>query len=61
MAEPILSYELKALINKIKEKYVVEFPIQIITPNYLLLAILEEKSCDGYNIVNRLMMDSTID
>lgn len=61
MAEPILSYELKALINKIKENYVVEFPIQIITPNYLLLAILEEKSCDGYNIVNRLMMDSTID
>lgn len=61
MAEPILSYELKALIDKIKQEYVVEFPIQTITPNYLVLAILEEKSCDGYNIISKLMMDSTID
>ena len=61
MAEPILSYELKSLINKIKQQYIVEFPIQVITPNYLLLAILEEKSCDGYNVVSKLMMDSTID
>lgn len=61
MAEPILSYELKSLINKIKQQYVVEFPIQVITPNYLLLAILEEKSCEGYNVISKLMMDSTID
>ena len=61
MAEPILSYELKSLINKIKQQYIVEFPIQIITPNYLVLAILEEKSCDGYNVISKLMMDSTID
>jgi len=61
MAEPILSYELKSLINKIKQQYIVEFPIQVITPNYLLLAILEEKSCDGYSVVTKLMMDSTID
>lgn len=61
MAEPILSYELKSLINKIKQQYIVEFPIQVITPNYLVLAILEEKSCDGYNVVSKLMMDSTID
>lgn len=60
MGEPILSYELKSLINKIKQEYVTEFPIQVITPNYLLLAILEEKSCDGYNIMSKLMMDSTI-
>lgn len=61
MAEPILSYELKSLITKIKQEYVVEFPIQVITPNYLLLAILEEKSCDGYGVISKLMMDSTID
>ena len=61
MAEPILSYELKSLINKIKQEYIVEFPIQTITPNYLLLAILEEKSCDGYRVVSKLMMDTTID
>lgn len=61
MAEPILSYELKSLINKIKQEYIVEFPIQVITPNYLLLAILEEKSCDGYRVVSKLMMDPTID
>ena len=61
MAEPILSYELKSLINKIKQQYIVEFPIHVITPNYLLLAILEEKSCDGYNVISKLMMDSTID
>lgn len=61
MAEPILSYELKSLINKIKQQYIVEFPIQVITPNYLVLAILEEKSCDGYNVISKLMMDSTID
>lgn len=61
MAEPILSYELKSLINKIKQQYIVEFPIQVITPNYLVLAILEEKSCDGYSVVSKLMMDSTID
>ncbi len=61
MTEPILSYELKALINKIKQEYINEFPIQVITPNYLLLAILEEKSCDGYNVISKLMMDSTID
>ena len=60
MAEPILSYELKSLINKIKQQYVVEFPIQVITTSYLILAILEEKSCEGYNIVSKLMMDSTI-
>ena len=61
MTEPILSYELKSLINKIKQQYIVEFPIQVITPNYLLLAILEEKSCEGYNVISKLMMDSTID
>lgn len=61
MAEPILSYELKSLINKIKQEYIVEFPIQVITPNYLMLAILEEKSCDGYGVISKLMMDSTID
>lgn len=61
MTEPILSYELKSLINKIKDRYIVEFPIQVITPNYLLLAILEEKSCDGYGVISKLMMDSTID
>lgn len=61
MAEPILSYELKSLINRIKQEYIVEFPIQVITPNYLMLAILEEKSCDGYGVVSKLMMDSTID
>jgi len=60
MAEPILSYELKSLINKIKQQYIVEFPIQIITPNYLLLAMIEEKSCDAYNVISKLMMDSTI-
>ena len=60
MAEPILSYELKSLINKIKQQYIVEFPIQVITPNYLLLAILEEKSCDAYNVISKLMMDTTI-
>lgn len=61
MVEPILSYELKSLINKIKQEYIVEFPIQVITPNYLMLAILEEKSCDGYGVISKLMMDSTID
>lgn len=61
MAEPILSYELKSLINKIKQQYVVEFPIQIITPNYLVLAILEEKSCEGYSVISKLMMDTNIE
>lgn len=61
MAEPILSYELKALINKIKSEYIIEFPIQVITPNYLLLAIIEEKSCDGHSVISKLMMDSTIE
>lgn len=60
MAEPILSYELKSLINKIKQEYVIEFPIQVITLNYLLLAILDEKSCEGYSVISKLMMEATI-
>jgi len=60
MAEPILSYELKSLINKIKQEYVIEFPIQMITLNYLLLAILDEKSCEGYSVISKLMMEATI-
>ena len=61
MAEPILSYELKSLINKIKSDYVVEFPIQVITPNYLLLAIIEDKFCEGYSVITKLMMESTVE
>lgn len=60
MAEPILSYELKSLLNNIKSQYLVEFPVQTITLNYLVLAILDNKFCDGHDVLSKLMMDSTL-
>jgi len=60
MAEPILSYELKSLLTKIKTDFVLEFPIQTISLNYLVLAILENKYCDGHDVFSKLMMDSTV-
>lgn len=60
MTEPILSYELKALLDNIKENMVQEFPINNITLNYLILAILDNTNCDGYNIFSKVMMQSTI-
>lgn len=61
MAEPILSYELKSLLNKIKSELTIEFPIQVISLNYLVLAILDNQFCDGYDVISKLMMDPTIE
>lgn len=61
MSEPILTYELKALLNKIKSDFVKSYPIQVITTNYLLLAILNNKSCDGYNVISKVMISTSID
>lgn len=60
MAEPILSYELKLLLDYIKTKLVTEFPINTITTNYIVLAILDSQNCDGYSVISKLMMHSAI-
>lgn len=61
MAEPVLSYELKSLLTKIKSDIVAEYPIQTISLNYLVLAILDNQFCDGHYVIRKLMMDTTID
>lgn len=61
MAEkPILSQELKGLLDNVKENIVQEFPIQVITPNYLILSMLDVHECDGYSVVSKLMLESAI-
>lgn len=60
MSEPILSYELKTVLDYIKTDMVKEFPINTITLNYLILAILDNQNCDGYAVISKLMMHSSI-
>lgn len=60
MSEPILSYELKTVLDYIKNNMVKEFPINTITLNYLILAILDNQNCDGYTVISKLMMHASI-
>lgn len=55
-----LSVELKTLLDYIKEKTVVEFPIQQITLNYLILSILDNQNCDGYLVLSKCMLNTDI-
>ena len=59
--EPVISQELKRLLDNVKADLVTEFPIQVITPNYLILSVLDSQDCDGYSVVSKLMLESTID
>ena len=56
----VLSIELKSLLDYIKEKTVVEFPIQTITLNYLVLSILDNVNSDGYVVLSKCMLNSDI-
>lgn len=60
-AEPVLSQELKRLLDSVKANLVAEFPIQVITPNYLVLSVLDTHDCDGYSVVSKLMLESSIE
>jgi hypothetical protein len=56
MTEPVLSYELKSLINKIKSELTVEYPIQVITLNYLMYSILSSQTNDvAYWLSNNIL------
>lgn len=59
--DPVLSQELKRLLDNVKSEIVPEFPIQVITPNYLILSVLDSRDCDGYSVVSKLMLESSID
>lgn len=61
MAAPILSYEFKSLLNKIKEETVKEFPIQVISVNYLVYAILNMRSHEVTTWLSSNMISSTIE
>ena len=61
MAAPILSYEFKSLLNKIKQETVREFPIQVISVNYLMYAILNTRSHEVTNWLSSNMISSTIE
>ena len=56
MTEPVLSYELKSLLNKIKSELTVEYPIQVITLNYLMYSILSSQTNDvAYWLSNNIL------
>jgi len=61
MAAPILSYEFKSLLNKIKQETVREFPIQVISVNYLMYAILNTRSHEVTSWLSSNMISSTIE
>lgn len=61
MSAPILSYEFKSLLNKIKEETVKEFPIQVISLNYLVYTILNMKSHEATSWLSSIMISSTIE
>lgn len=61
MAAPILSYEFKSLLNKIKQETVKEFPIQVISVNYLVYTILGMRSHEITNWLSSNMISSTIE
>lgn len=60
MAEPTLSYEFKALLNKIKQETVREFPIQVISLNYLVYNILSTKTHEVTTWLYSHMISSTV-
>jgi len=61
MASPILSYEFKSLLNKIKQETVKEFPIQVISVNYLVYTILNMRSHEVTAWLSSNMISSTIE
>lgn len=60
MAEPTLTYEFKSLLNKIKNEIILQYPIQMITVNYLVYAILDTDTHDVTSWMNQNMTSSTI-
>jgi hypothetical protein len=50
MLKYTLPEELQKLINYIQNKLIKEFPINNITLNYILLAILDKHESDGYQV-----------
>ena len=60
MGEPILSYELKALLTKIKQETVPTYPIQVISLNYLLYQILITNTHEVTTWLNANMISSAI-
>lgn len=60
MAEPTLSYEFKALLNKIKQETVKEFPIQVISLNYLVYNILGTRTHEVTTWLYSNMISATV-
>ncbi len=60
MAEPTLTYEFKALLNTIKKETVSQFPIQVISLNYLVYSILDSNTHDVTVWLHHNMISSTI-
>ena len=61
MAEPILTYEVKQLLDKIKNEIVQQFPIQVITLNYFMYAVIDSHTNDVKVWLEDNTMSSTID
>jgi ATP-dependent Clp protease ATP-binding subunit ClpA len=60
MIEPILSTELKDLLNYIKNELIVEFPINTITLNYFILSVLDNPTCECYTILSKILTTNSI-
>lgn len=60
MIEPILSTELKDLLNYIKNEMIIEFPINTITLNYFILSVLDNPTCECYTILSKILTTNSI-
>ncbi len=60
MLKYTLPEELQKLINYIQNKLIKEFPINNITLNYILLAILDKHESDGYQVLSKLLMSTDL-
>lgn len=60
MIEPVLSTELKDLLNYIKNEMIVEFPINTITLNYFILSVLDNPTCECYTILSKILTTNSI-
>lgn len=55
-----ITKELKTLFTYIKDDLSSEFPKNILTPEYFVLAVLVNKDCTAYKILSRVMLGDSI-